>query len=59
MVITVIIASVVAAQASRSERFFFSNLYSSSVTATLALMTIITQLPLMDKIHFTLYCTWA
>ena len=37
---------------SRSEPEFFSGLCSSSVTATLALMTVSTQLLLMDKINF-------
>ena len=37
---------------SRSEPEFFSGLCSSSVAAALALMTVITQLLLMDKINF-------
>ena len=37
---------------SRSEPEFFSGLCSSSVTAALALMTVSTQLLLMDKINF-------
>ena len=37
---------------SRSEPKFFSGLCSSSVAAALALMIVITQLLLMDKIHF-------
>ena len=37
----------------------FSGLCSSSVTAALALMTVITQLLLWDKLYFHLYCTWA
>ena len=41
---------------SRSEPEFFSGLCSSSVTAALALMTISTQLLLMDKINFHPWC---
>ena len=37
---------------SRSEPEFFSGLCSSSVTAALALMTVSTQLLLMDKINY-------
>ena len=37
---------------SRSEPEFFSGLCPSSVTAALALMTVSTQLLLMDKINF-------
>ena len=37
---------------SRSEPEFFSGLCSGSAMAALALMTIITQLLLMDKINF-------
>ena len=37
----------------------FSGLCSGRVAAALALLTAITQLPLMDKINFTLYYTWA
>ena len=44
---------------SRSEPEFFSGLCSSSVTAALALMTVITQLLPMDKINFTPHYTWA
>ena len=44
---------------SLSEPEFFSGLCSSSVMAALALMTVITQLLLMDKINFTLCYTWA
>ena len=40
---------------SRSEPEFFSGLCSSSVTAALALMTVSTQLLLMDKINFQLH----
>ena len=42
---------------SRSEPEFFSGLCSSSVTAALALMTVSTQLLLMDKINFYWRCT--
>ena len=37
----------------------FSGLCSGRVAAALALMTVITQLLLMDKINFTLHYTWA
>ena len=36
-----------------------SGLCFSRVAAALALVTVITQLLLMDKINFTLYYTWA
>ena len=39
--------------------WIFSGLCSSSVAAALALMAVITQLLLMDKVNFTLYYTWV
>ena len=45
------IAEVVGSNPAQSQKFF-SGLSSSSVTAALALMTVSTQLLLMDKINF-------
>ena len=53
------IAEVVGSNPAQSLKFF-SGLCSSSVTAALALMTVSTQLLLMDKINFhltTLFCS--
>ena len=47
------IAEVVGSNPAQSLNFFRSLLYASSVTAALALMTVSTQLLLMDKINFT------
>ena len=52
------IAEVVCSSPAQSLKIF-SGLCSSGVTAALALMTVITQLLLMDKINSTLHYTWA
>ena len=50
-------AKVVGPNPTQSLNFF--QLCSSSVAAALALMMVITQLLLMDKINFTLNYTWS